>query len=251
MGAADFTKLGQLLKEPISIIITAYDSAEFIELCLDSVEDQDYFWKWNKYEILLGIDACQSTLEKVKSIKHKYRNLHVFMMDTNEGTYITSNTLIQLTKYGRILRFDSDDIMMSDMVKKLSYSSYPKDIQKFRFGCENYYYKTAPELFANSMPTVPDGVALYRKGVFDRFGGFMPWRIAADTEFKKRTAGLIKEHLIQENLFYRRVHPNSLTARPDTGRNSPLRLRYREYCLHEVKVGGYLKPTTNTFQKIP
>ena len=38
-------------------------------------------------------------INKVKEIMHKYRNLRVFMMDSNMGTYVTSNTLLDLIQY--------------------------------------------------------------------------------------------------------------------------------------------------------
>lgn len=63
-------------KKGISIILTAWQTQKFIEESLDSIEQQTYFANFNDYEILLGIDGCEKTLEKVK----KYNtNIEIFV----------------------------------------------------------------------------------------------------------------------------------------------------------------------------
>jgi Glycosyltransferases involved in cell wall biogenesis len=105
----------------ISILVTAYKSANYIERCLDSIFNQTWFKTNDNWEVLLGIDGCFSTLEKIMDIKHKYPKLKYYMMINNRGTYVTSNTLLDLTnpEYSHNLRFDSDDIMCPEMVEKL------------------------------------------------------------------------------------------------------------------------------------
>ena len=85
-------------EDGVSVCISAYDTAEYIEECLDSIYDQSYFLTNDNWEVLVGIDCCEQTLLKVKSIMHKYKNIRVFMMDSNKGTYITCNTIIKNAK---------------------------------------------------------------------------------------------------------------------------------------------------------
>lgn len=47
--------------EGVSIIITAYDTANYIEECLDSVYAQTWCKKVEEWEVLVGIDHCEKT----------------------------------------------------------------------------------------------------------------------------------------------------------------------------------------------
>jgi len=49
----------------LSIIISAYNSSDYIIECLNSIRHQMYFHNHNNYEILLGVDHCESTLKTV------------------------------------------------------------------------------------------------------------------------------------------------------------------------------------------
>ena len=219
----------------ISIIISAYKASEFIEECLDSIINQTYFLKNNiKYEILLGIDGCEETLNKVKEIKHKYKNLIVFNMNKNMGVYITLNTLIDYTSYDYIIRFDADDIMMYDMIEKIiSENDQNYDIIRFKsYSFKESINKIKPSGYAH-------GVCFFNRIVFNIGGGFKDWICAADTEFFERTKGYIKIKNLKEYLFYRRLHKNNLTIKKDTGHNSQIRNKYiknikKTYNLDEV-----------------
>ena len=58
----------------VSIIISAYKASEFIEECLDSILGQSTSIR---YEVILGVDGCKDTLDKIKSILYKYRSLNI------------------------------------------------------------------------------------------------------------------------------------------------------------------------------
>ena len=89
-------------EEGISICITAYHVEKYIKDCLDSVVNQTWFKTHNDWEIIVGVDGCEKTLSQLKTIMHNYKNLRVFMMDSNNGTYITSNTIMSNAKYENI-----------------------------------------------------------------------------------------------------------------------------------------------------
>lgn len=189
--------------EGVSICITAYDTSDYIEDALDSIENQTWFNKTKKFEVLLGIDACQKTLEKVEKIQHKYRNLRVFMMDSNMGTYVTSNTLIKLAKYNNIIRFDSDDIMLSNMVEYIMVNKGDSDI--YRFNLQNFG--------ANSNVYQSEGPCFIKKDFILKYGGYQPWKCSSDSELKKRLFGVGIQNHTNEILFLRRIHDNSLTRK--------------------------------------
>jgi glycosyltransferase involved in cell wall biosynthesis len=230
--------------KPISILITAYNVYDYIEDCLDSVVNQTYFKDNDNYEILLGIDSCKKTLDKVLSISHRYKNLRIFMMNNNKGTYVTTNTLLDLAKYDNILRFDSDDIMCNNLVETVLKYNNEFDIIRFLYftfedNIENTYIKNV---------RYPHGVALFNKKVFDSCGGYQNWICAADTELLKRTSNFFKIKLLNDRLFNRRIHDDSLTQSNNTGGNSDIRLGYekliREYCVDE---NIFIKKTVNKY----
>ena len=68
----------------VSIIISAYKASEFIEECLDSILGQSTSIR---YEVILGVDGCKDTLDKIKSI------LQCILSITRE---CPSNTLINI-----------------------------------------------------------------------------------------------------------------------------------------------------------
>lgn len=222
-------------KNPISIIITAYKSQDFIEECLDSIENQTYFKDNNDFEVLVGVDNCYDTLNKLNQIKDKYRNFHIYMMDENKGTYITTNTLINLVKNENVIRFDSDDIMCPDLVEKVLNNKQDYDIIKL-----GYVDMTNGVIDDNII--VESGIIYFKKSVMDYIaGGWKPWICAADTELIKRLENKVKISEIKDKLFIRRIHENSLTNKKDTGYNSDLRKEYtnqikNNYNEDEIKI---------------
>lgn len=202
----------------VSVCISAWKTAEYIEECLDSVAAQTWFKDHDNYEILLGIDGCEETLAKVKDIMQKYKNLKVMMMDKNVGTYVTSNTIMKEAKYEWLLRFDSDDVMHPNMVEELmKYANNETDIVLPR--AKNFGTMT------NDIGTA-HGSMLMLHTMFEKFGGYKSWKCAADTELKTRLQKIVKIKDCTEILFKRRTHKNSLTRKIETSMFSPLRKKY-------------------------
>lgn len=207
----------------ISILISAYKTAPYIEECLDSIASQDYFKDGrHKYEILVGIDNDPDVDDKLYKIYKKYKNLRIFYMEKNVGTYVVFNTLLQYAKGDRILRFDSDDIAKPHLISSII--DFDEDVIQFKF--ENKYESG----YLDDLPgtQIPDGVALINKSVFDKYGAYQDWRCAADTEFLTRLKGKISIRKVREELFYRRIWDGSLTQQEETGRFSGLRNSYRK-----------------------
>lgn len=212
-------------KFKLSIIITAYNTQNYIEKCLKSIEEQTLNID---YEILLGIDHCHKTLEVVKSLDIK--NLRIFWMKENVGTYITTNTLLKLTKYDNILRFDSDDYMSKDMFKHLYSNHKSCDILQFSF-----------KNFGNddTIGHLAIGCIFYKKWLLEKIGGYNSWRVSSDWDFLKRCNSL-KNIVIKKfryPLFFRRVHDTSLTLNKKTGMNSKLRKDIDKLSSERIKNG--------------
>lgn len=229
----EYKKESEIINKPIisfSICISAYKAKDFIKECLDSIQKQTYFKNNNKYEILLGIDGCKETLEYVKTIQHNYRNLKVYMMDSNKGTYITSNTLMgNIAKYDWLIRFDADDIMNENFIEEIAKSIYYNKFDICRYFYTNFNNITKKLDVAKKT----FGCICINKNVFRAVGGYRPWICGADSEFLHRTLNYVVTYWINTSLFKRRIHENNLTVKSDTNMKSELRKQYKEFVKNE------------------
>lgn len=236
------------MKLSISILIPAYNAQDFIEECLDSIQNQIYFKDFNDYEILVGIDNCEKTKEKLLSIRDKYKNLRIFWMEKNKGTYITKNTLVTLSKYNIIQFFDSDDIMLPDMIhnsvnlsNKYDLVIHKSESIKEINGC---YERTGSTGH-------PGGVLCFKKNILEKLGSFKPWVCAADTEFMNRADRIFNNIKTNDVQFLYRAHLNSLTSSKETGRYSVKRKEYAKIInSNRSNTDIYVKPEINTFKEI-
>ena len=112
-----FSEIPIKYKNGVSIIITAYKMKNYIKETLDSISNQTYFINHSNYEILIGVDGCEETLNYLYTIMDNYSNLRIFMMEKNYGTFITTNTMMSIAKYDNLIRFDSDDIMLPNLIE--------------------------------------------------------------------------------------------------------------------------------------
>lgn len=143
-------------------------------------------------------------------------------MKKNYGSYVTVNTLLNLTKFENIIKFDSDDIMFDNFVEVLS-TNLEFDIIQYQF--KNFVNND----FENSklMDIIYPGSLFYKKKIFEKLGGYKDWICAADSELEKRfLSANFKILKINKPLFYRRLHENSLTNSKLTCNNSQIRNGY-------------------------
>jgi len=234
-------------KESISIIITAYQTQNFIEECLNSIENQTYFINNDNYEVLLGIDACRDVLNKVLEIRYKYRNLRVFMMGKNKGTYVTTNTLLKLVKYDNILRFDSDDIMIPQMINEIMVFSKKYDV--IRMKCRDFIGEKDNRV--KKYVRFAAGTVFYKRNVINMVGGYQPWICAADSEILERIKKCSEIGFLDKVLFSRRVHNNSLSQKEETKLNSKIRNSYHKK-INEIKRSNvvYIKKISGRYFEI-
>jgi hypothetical protein len=206
-------------KTSISVIIPAYRAAQYIEQCLDSIFSQT---GKRKIEILVGVDACPSTLEKLKSIKGKYSNLKIYYSQHSVGAYVMRNSLFEKSSNDAILFFDADDVLMPNAISQLL--KVNRHVSPVRFKYINF--KNGEELspLSSVNSDVAHGVFFIPRKLFESIGGFQNWKVGADTEFMKRcSSNKIREIKLDSPIFFRRVHENSLTQMAATGYNSRLR----------------------------
>ena len=130
-------------------------------------------------------------------------------MKENKGTYITTNTIMTISKYDHLIRFDSDDLMFSNFVEKVMTQNKKYDM--IRFKMKNFNIKTSETSLEDAY-----GQFLIKHWIFDYFGGFMPWKCGSDDEFITRIKNFINVLFLNEVLFIRKIHSESLTQSNET-----------------------------------
>ena len=229
--------------EKISVLVTAWNNVKYLEECLDSINRQGL--GNDKFEVLLGIDGCVKTKRKFLEIRNKYKDLDLkaYLMLSNKGTYITTNTLAKLANNNILLRFDSDDIMREDMLFKIFKTYNGKDnLDLVIFRCTNF------NKGKESLSPPLEGVMSYTKSSFEKVGGYKPWRCAADTDFFMRLKfSKINSALINESLYKRRIHNESLTRSPETKFGSKTRMEYARKLARKFEK---IKTITNRYEKL-
>ena len=217
-------------KNGLSIIVTAYKAKNFIKETLDSISNQTYFINNTNYEILIGVDGCEETLNYLYTIMENYSNLKIFMMEKNYGTFITTNTIMSIAKYDNLIRFDSDDIMLPNLIEFVMKESENENIDSIKFLMEDFGLSTSIRYTF--------GQFLIKHWIFDYFGGFMPWVCAADQEFFDRLKFIMTLKKIPIILMKRRVHDNNLTVNKKTTFGSDVRkwnIKYIENISKKIK----------------
>jgi len=231
------------MNDGVSVCITAYNSDKYIKECLDSVVSQTWFKNHTDWEIIVGVDGCEKTLNYLKTIMHNYKNLRVFMMDSNKGTYVTSNTIMSNSTYNNLFRFDSDDIMRPNLVETIMNK---KNSYKYvLYYCKNFGSDTKSNIAA--------GTIYITKEMFLKYGGFRPWPCGADSELYYRLYYYEKIKTLHDILMDRRCHSESLTRSKKTCIGSDFRKPYQEIVNkmkhHPVK-NPHIECEVNTYQEI-
>ena len=142
-------------------------------------------------------------------------------MEENYGTYITTNTLMTIAKYDNLIRFDSDDIMLPNLIEIVMKETENENIDSVKFLMEDFGRDDKIDWTY--------GQFLIKHWIFDYFGGFMPWICSSDDEFFERLKFLLILKKIPIILMKRRIHYNNLTVNSKTSFGSKIRKWHIQY----------------------
>ena len=214
------------VSEGVTVIIPAYKASKFIDECIDSIKVQQGV---NDIQIIVGIDACQETLNHFQKNKEKYNDVYIYYFDSNVSPYVVKNSLVDKARCDNILFFDADDILISGALSKML-NVFQKDpkAEMVRFKYLNFNDAQGIKS-ARDSGDFAHGLFLIKKNCFNKLNGFEGWKCAADTEFVERANfNKIRVYNLQDNIFYRRLHKDSLTGTSQTGYSSKLREEYKK-----------------------
>lgn len=108
----------------ISVIIPCYNIEQYIEKCIESIENQTY----KNIEIIAVDDGSKDrTVEILENLKEKYNNITVYKNEQNRGAAYSRNFAIQKANGEYIGFVDSDDYIVSDYYEKLMKEAEKED----------------------------------------------------------------------------------------------------------------------------
>jgi glycosyltransferase involved in cell wall biosynthesis len=169
------------LNNGISIIIPAYKAEKFIKRSLDSIYRSSWIRENNNFDVMVGVDNCESTQTRLAEIRDGYRNLNIYRFTKHEGPYIIRNTLAYIPNYNYLLFFDADDIMFSSLIQLHMQNRDGADIVR-------HHHKN---VFIEKHSISPLYLTIGSFGIwaekFQECGGFHAWPCEADSEFASRT----------------------------------------------------------------
>jgi hypothetical protein len=220
-----------------AVIISARDSGRWLEQCLEAIARQRLPPHW-RVRILLGIDACPSTLHIAKALKIPH--LFIAYFPVHVGPYVIFNSLSYSGFFDALIRFDADDIMLDRYLEAqltlVDSALSPTIIQTWSVYVDSHLHPVPAQLADGSWTppdgrrtSTSDGQVLFTRAVLNRLGGFQTWWCHADTDFIQRALWSgVTRRVVREHLYLRRVHPYSLTQSSKTGYGSSMRRYYSE-----------------------
>ena len=230
----------------VTIFVSAYKATAFMGECLDSIYASmaGFSYPW---ELLLGVDGCQDTLDCVMAYPLGY-DTSVYYFDQNVGTYVVSNTLIELARYDYMVRFDSDDIMLPALPRHLQLAKFATSGNLLRLTYRNIVsFKPFMYRPGKSGLTVATGIIGIPETLLPVLGGYRSWRCAADADLlvrSKRSGAhrdVIRSFDPVNPSFLRRTHAASLTKCVEYGAGSEIRKRYHALGEHDKRT-IYVEP---------
>ncbi|WP_247009118.1 glycosyltransferase family 2 protein [Halorientalis litorea] len=102
----------------VSVVVPAYNEADYIEQCVRSVLEQEASVP---FEMVVCDDAsADETRSILRSLESEYDALRVLENDENRGMFPTSERLVNAAESDRIVRMDADSYMKPGTVQALS-----------------------------------------------------------------------------------------------------------------------------------
>ena len=168
-------------KKILALIITAHNVDDKFLVLLENFNQQRLPKNWICH-IFIGVDGCDKTKDLL--IKN---NVEFYFSKKNVGTYIISNSLIDIAKsYDPDIyaRFDSDDLPQKNYL-----FNGIKNCKKIDFVRANFRWKKHPTRNGNNYEPAY-GVIFIKSFLFSKIGGYSEYRIEGDNDLIIRLKNL-------------------------------------------------------------
>ena len=211
----------------VSVIMTAYNRADFIGEAIESVLSSSY----NNYELII-VDDCSTdnTVKIVKSFELKDGRIRLYVNEKNLGQFPNRNKAASYAKGNYIKFFDSDDIMNPNLLEVTidAMLRFPESSLGIECTWPEISIESFPVLFTsreayvnhffrgNDFLHFGPSSSIFKKKLFNECGGFNEEiGILADTLLMLRLAAKSPVVAYQPNLFYWRRHDGQVTIEQD------------------------------------
>ena len=222
-----------------AIIIAAYNADKYILECYNSVKNQIPLEGW-EYDIRIGVDGCHKTADVLRK-----NNIPFYWSEKNVGAYIMRNSLMAIAPADRYAIFDADDVMFTNYISS-TLSLNADAVMSAKINCNENLKPIQGARIEYG------GAITFSQEVINSVGGFYGVRCAADSDIMDRikmSGFSIRE--LNEPLYYRRRHSESLTKKSDTGIGSPYRKKvWKDMCEKREQGIIKIKPTVIPLKKI-
>jgi glycosyltransferase involved in cell wall biosynthesis len=224
----------------ISVLITCYNRANYIEDAIESVLNSSF----NDYELIIVDDnSTDGTQAIISKYENKDSRIRLYYNESNLGQFKNRNYAVSLAKGDYIKFLDSDDILYSHGLDLFyNYAIHNNNVAAII--CSDILHDTVPyPIFLNpeqsyikfylesSFPTVGPSAILFKRSAFDKVGGFPDQSyVGSDIELLLLLAAKFDILVIHSGLIWYRKHE---------GQELFKGLQNNEYILNDFQV--YLK----------
>ncbi len=204
----------------VSVVMTSYNSAAYIDAAIKSILDQRY----RDLELIV-VDDCSSddTPERLRQWKARDARVRIILKQTNDGTYVSKNIGLMQALGRYVALQDSDDWSHPDRIGK---SVAALEARSDLIGVTTDWLRMTSDgaLMVKAGGQISHvcciSLVFRRTPVLDEIGFFDSVRIEADMEFIRRIRlrfGEAAYARLRWPLLFGRVRSDSLTGNEDYG----------------------------------
>ena len=210
------------MKKKCAIIISAFQSQDYIIEAIDSLKNQILPNNW-EITFYIGVDGCKETAAVLQQ-----NSIEFYYSPINVGTYIITNSLLNKAAVADLfLRFDSDDVADQNFL-------YYGILNGYKYGISRPHWIRCDQSLTpvDNNLKISWGVVFFRKDIIDILGGYHHFRVSSDAGLIRRINQL-KIFADESNtncVFFRRTVDNSLTNKLECG----IKSQYRNSILKEI-----------------
>jgi len=207
----------------ISIIIPTYNVQDFIGETLQSVVDQTL--SKDKFEVIMVDDASSDkTIEIAQAFAKKYKNIHMFYHDKNQGISKTRNDAIDKSSGKLIALLDGDDILESVALESTTY--FMRNNLRVRYSYSGYNKIDSKGIKIGQVASLPfdkkrffhqnfvGPITCFERTIHDKIGGFENRSRIEDWNHALKASKILIAGQIANNpkfLYKYRIHQNNIS----------------------------------------
>ena len=191
----------------VSIIVTNYNYAPYLQRCLRSVLNQESI----NHEVIV-IDDC-STDNSLETLSVFKNDIKILSTQTNSGVAAAANVGIKAARGQFIIRVDADDYVSSNMcyfMKTYLESNHDAFCVSCDYHIVDNHENSIQRKYAEKDP-ISCGI-MYRKDLFLQFGGYNDaMRHREEEELRKRLGEYYQIYHLKIPFYRYRMHNSNKT----------------------------------------